>query len=278
MCPPALHIAPRRSCLSIVARRHFRVAVARAVGLGHAALMHSSLCCRGLLALLAAMSAGCPSLSGTPRILIGRVVDDAGNLVRPTRVSIPSDEGEVSDCWVDFGSFRCDSRRSVDTLRVERGADVYTEQISVDIADCPEGCDLQRSFVVANAPDGACNTDTLPLVGRLVSAGPDPLGVITNVVLQAPAGLSFVSLPAADPVGSSETAGPNEWLLYVDPRLTSDTTLVLQVWCDAHGARSASAPRSGFVMAELRPTPGDSDCAYDPVELRVGPNDIVKCG
>jgi hypothetical protein len=251
----------------------------------HTGLMRSRLRWAGLLTLAGGALAGCPSqFPPQPNIRIeGTVLDEVGNLVWPTLVTLTLANGELTPCATMMGRFSCDAGPwGVDTLRLERGSDVYTEQIGLAIEDCQDRCLLDRPFVVAVGPEGACSTDALPLVARLTSSTPLEVGMISGLQVLAPEGLNAVVYPAdlVEPDAGSEAPGPRELLLYVDGTLSPEATLLLEVTWQQSGSLCGervhgSESHYGTIEVELQPRPGPLPCSYVPAEIRVGPEDVT---
>jgi hypothetical protein len=237
------------------------------------------------LTLALGLLLGCPS-EDHQAFVNGTVLDDAGNAVRPTRVVISVDGAPAEECTTYFGRFQCPRASGPSyTLTLERGDEVYTETVSRQ-DDCGEACMSFRPFTVTTAPDGACSPDTLPLVARLVSPNPGTLGAIEQVWMRGQADIDQTVLPA-DAVGEMTWVGrPDAYVqeIFIEPGLPATEPLGVNVdvrangtWCRAFGGWSGGMRLDGVALVAFLPKPGAAPCSYDPVELRVEPNDLIEC-
>jgi hypothetical protein len=235
----------------------------------------------GLVLLL-----GCPVEDPLRTEVSGTVLDDAGNAVRPTRVAITVDGGPDEECLSSFGWFRCPSMSFAPyTIRLERGAEVYTDTFSGQ-DDCDDLCRKFRPFIVETAPDGACSPDTLPRVGRLVSAAPGTIGAFEQVSRIGPGGIGQAVLPANALNGTPWVGTPDAYVeeLFAEPGLPATEPLTVGVsvrangrWCHEVGGWSGGMRLHGEALVAFLPKPGSTPCSYDPVEIHVEPYDIIDC-
>jgi hypothetical protein len=238
----------------------------------------------GCLALGLLLLPGCTGEEPRAEVM-GTVLDDAGNAVKPARVAISVDGAPSEECSSDFGQFRCSSTPDTPyTLTLERGDEIYTDSVSRQ-GGCGDVCMTFRPFTVSTAPDGACSPDTLPLVARLVSPNPGTPGALEKVWMNRQADIAQTVLPA-DAVGDLTWAGtPDAYVqqIFAEPGLPSTEPLSVKVtvranisWCPK-GSWFPDRRLNGRALLPFLPKPGSSACSYDPVELGVGPGDIIAC-
>jgi hypothetical protein len=238
--------------------------------------------------VLATLLLGCPNMQEPLPSVTGSVVDAAGNAVKPTRVEISIDGGLPTECRSNFGSFVCPGAGTarVYTLTLTRGDEVYTDAVS-EQDGCRGECLRFRPFTVETAPDGACSPDTLPLVARVASPRPGTLGALERLWMQWPAEVEGTLLPS-DALGTQATWADTQAAyvqeIFAEPGLPADEALSLYAsvrangtWCRAHGGWSGGMRLDGRALIEFLPRPSSEGCGYEPVELSVGPDDLVDC-